>query len=158
MHVRICPECNEEFRPEIVRCSDCGATLVDHWEGEDAPAIEAPAPPVATAYRVPADYKPVASASVASEIEPLARVLGKAGIAFAVTGAVHRFTLLVPPADVERALDVLGVAPAAATDAPTACPACGADARNAAECPECGLALAAEPEAPVDPGPPERTD
>ncbi len=157
MHVRICPECNEEFRPEIVRCSDCGAMLVDHWEGEEGPVVEAPAPPVATSFRVPADYKPVASASAASEIEPLAQALGQAGIAFAVTGAVHRFTLLVAPDDVERALDVLGV-PQAVSDLPAVCPACGADATNAVECAECGLSLAGESETQADPGPPERTD
>jgi predicted amidophosphoribosyltransferase len=148
VHVRVCPECDEEFRPEIVTCSDCGATLVDHWEGEEGEGgVEAPAPPVSAAFRVPADYKPVASATSADEIDPAARKLGEAGIEFAVTGQVHRFVLLVSPANVERALEVLGVGAEPAEAATTACPACGAETRGAAECPECGLGLGGE-EAP----------
>ena len=152
MHVRVCPDCGEEFRPEIVRCSDCGATLVDRWEEEGSEEAERAevgrAPEILPNLRVPADYEPVASAPTAAEIEPLAHRLGEEGIAFAVTGSVHLFTLLVPKAELERALKRLGggeVAPEPAA----ACPACGADSRGAAECPECGLALAADPESLV---------
>ncbi len=149
MHVRVCPDCGEEFRPEIVRCSDCGATLVDHWQDEGGrggertePGLEAEIPP---SVQVPADFRPVASAPSAAEIEPMARRLGEAGIAFAVTGSVHLFLLLVPEADVDRALALLA-GPEQPAEPSTACPACGADARSAAECPECGLALSADPE------------
>lgn len=154
MHVRVCPDCGEEFRPEIVTCSDCGATLVDRWEDEGAGAPEAEVPEGGGAaeilpnVRVPADYEPVASATTASEIEPLAHRLGQEGIAFAVTGSVHLFTLLVPKADLERAVSLLGQAELE-PEPGNACPACGADARGAAECPECGLALAADPESLV---------
>jgi tRNA(Ile2) C34 agmatinyltransferase TiaS len=148
MHIRKCPDCGEEFRPEIVRCSDCGATLVDHWEEEGGaeeqpgPGLEAEVPPNLP---VPSDHRPVASAPSAPEIEPMARRLGEAGIPFAVSGSIHQFMLLVPEADVERAMALLAGPEAPAESSPV-CPACGADARGASECPECGLALAADPE------------
>lgn len=159
MHVRVCPECDEEFRPEIVTCSDCGATLVDHWESEpeegEVPLPPRPEPP--SAARPPADFKAVASAATAVEIDPIARALGAAGIVFAVTGAVNHFSLLVAPQDVERALALLGV-PEAAAEAHAACPACGADVQGASECPDCGLGLAAAPEGLPGPGSSEPTD
>ena len=33
-HVRVCRDCGEEYRPEIVRCADCGGELEDRYEGE----------------------------------------------------------------------------------------------------------------------------
>jgi hypothetical protein len=159
MHVRLCPECGEEFRPEIVTCSDCGATLVDHWEGEGAAGADpAAAPPRApSAARPPEHFKPVASASTAAEIDPLAQTLGAAGIRFAVSGSVHHFSLLVAPEDVERALAALGVGEAP-PEAHAQCPACGADVRGAQDCPDCGLALAGDPEGLTPPGSGERID
>jgi len=159
MHVRVCPECGEEFRPEIVTCSDCGATLVDEWEGEGG-AGETDAPPpreTPSAARPPEGFKPVASAATAAEIDPAARALGAAGIVFAVTGAINHFSLLVAPEDVGRALDVLGVAEPG-PEPHHACPACGADVGGAQECPDCGLALAGDPEALQGPGSGERLD
>ncbi len=157
MHVRVCPDCGEEFRPEIVTCSDCGGTLVDDWD-EPGPAEAGPPPtPAPSAFRVPDDYKPVANASEAHEIDPLAQRLGEAGIAFAVSGAVHRFTLLVPANEVERALAILGVSELGA-GALGECPACGTDARGASECPECGLSLAVDAEALEAPGPRDRLE
>ncbi|HET7293721.1 MAG TPA: hypothetical protein VFM88_14955 [Vicinamibacteria bacterium] len=148
-HVRVCPACGEEFRPEIVRCSDCGAALVDHWEEEGGAILGDPeredVPGMLPDVRVPADYEPVSSAPTAAEIEPLAHLLGQAGIRFAVTGSMHLFTLLVPKSDLERALGLLGGGEAAPSGV-SACPACGASAQGAAECPDCGLALAADPE------------
>ena len=29
MHVRVCVECGEEYRPEIAVCADCGGALED---------------------------------------------------------------------------------------------------------------------------------
>ena len=157
MHVRKCPDCGEEFRPEIVRCSDCGATLVDHWEEEGGvgepqePGREAEIPPNLP---VPTDHRPIASAPSAAEIEPMARRLGEAGIPFAVTGSVHMFLLLVPEVDVERAMALLAgpAEPEEPVEASPMCPACGADPRGASECAECGLALAADPEGLVRSG------
>ena len=33
-HVRVCRECGEEYRPEIVRCADCGGELEDRYDGQ----------------------------------------------------------------------------------------------------------------------------
>jgi len=153
MHVRKCPECGEEFRPEIVRCSDCGATLVDHWDeeggegrGSDA-GREAEIPPNVP---LPGDHRPVASAPTAAEIEPMARRLGEAGIPFAVTGSMQLFMLLVPEADVARAMELLAgpeEPPESSAEPSANCPACGADARGAEECPDCGLTLRSDPQA-----------
>jgi tRNA(Ile2) C34 agmatinyltransferase TiaS len=147
MQVRVCPECGEEFRADIVSCSDCGATLQDRRDDPDA-AGEAlpPPPPVPPPSRVPEDYRPVATASTADEIDPLARRLADAGLAFAVSGAVHRFELLVPADAVERALAVLGVAEIS-VEALGTCPACGTKVGGADECPECGLSLAVDADA-----------
>ena len=41
-HVRVCRECGEEYRPEIVRCADCGGELEDHYDGQ---GVASPAPP-----------------------------------------------------------------------------------------------------------------
>ncbi len=164
MNVRVCPECGEEFRPEIVRCSDCGALLVDRAVEEDAPSPMAgslhghghsasggPPAPVALARLFRADR--------ASDIEPLAERLGKAGLPYRVRTVQLSFELLIPEEDREKALGVLGEAlrPGlpSTDDAPfdpesgySACPACGCRlAPRAQECPECGLAVGGEPDA-----------
>jgi hypothetical protein len=148
MHVRKCPDCGEEFRPEIVTCSDCGATLVDHWADDEAGDRERPDPgqdaEIPPNVPVPANHRPVATAPSAAEIEPLARRLGEAGIPFAVTGSVHLFLLLVSEADVERAMELIA-GPEQPPEPSRTCPACGADAVGAGECPECGLALSSDP-------------
>ena len=33
-HVRVCRDCGEEYRPEVVRCADCGGVLEYRFEGE----------------------------------------------------------------------------------------------------------------------------
>jgi hypothetical protein len=164
MNVRVCPECGEEFRPEIVHCSDCGALLVDHAAEEVAPSPMAGSPtgqahspsdgapaPVAFARLVRADR--------AAAIEPLAERLGKAGVPFRVRTVSLSFELLVAEGDREEALSVLGDAArpenVSVDDAPfdpeggyAACPACGSRlAPRAQECPECGLAVGGEPDA-----------
>ena len=34
MHVRVCVECGEEYRPEVAQCADCGGDLEDRHLGE----------------------------------------------------------------------------------------------------------------------------
>ena len=42
-HVRVCRDCGEEYRPEIVRCADCGGELEDRYEaGEERSRHAAP--------------------------------------------------------------------------------------------------------------------
>ncbi len=149
MHVRVCRECGEEYRPEIVVCSDCGGALEDHHEGVDsAPdgsdwSVAAPGPEFSARPLVS-----VATAASAGEIEPLARRLGEAGIRFAVRGSIQSFQLLVAVDEHELALAALEAgAPGSAVsvEAIAACPACGAGLTpTTVECPECGLGLGAE--------------
>jgi len=146
MHVRVCRECGEEYRPEVVVCSDCGGALEDHYEGLEA-AANLPAE------MTPAEFAtgplvPVASAPSAAEIEPLGRRLGQAGIRFAVRGSFQLFELLVAADEQEPALAVLeagGEGSSAPLEALSVCPACGTALRaSAVECPECGLGLGGE--------------
>ena len=37
MRTRYCTNCEEEFRPEILRCSDCGGELEDRYEAQLRP-------------------------------------------------------------------------------------------------------------------------
>jgi hypothetical protein len=152
VHVRVCPECDEEFRPEIVRCSDCGATLVDRWDEEGASSN--PAPPSTAeprAEEAPGTYVAIYVSERAADLEPFAERLGKAGLAFQVKAAPGSFALLAREEDRERLAAALGDLLADATlpsaqDEPFAgharCPACDHElAAGTTECPECGLAL-----------------
>jgi uncharacterized protein with PIN domain len=149
MHVRICRECGEEYRPEIAVCSDCGGALEDRYEriesSPDGFDLRA-ALPVAEFSAGP--LVPVATAGTASEIEPLGRRLGEAGIRFAVRGSIRSFELLVAADDHEPALALLEAGAGgdvASTEPIAACPACGTKLTQATiECPECGLGLGAE--------------
>lgn len=140
MRVRVCRECGEEFRPETTVCSDCGGALEDRDDSGAAVAETASQGPLVATRP---DLVVVADGAEASEVEPFARMLGEAGIGFAVSGAIHQFRVLVEPADVARARAVLGLdAPAEEPPPLSACPACGAAlVAGAPECPECGLGL-----------------
>jgi predicted RNA-binding Zn-ribbon protein involved in translation (DUF1610 family) len=152
VHVRVCPECGEEFRPEIVRCSDCGATLEDRWDDEGASSNAAPPSAVAPPPEEAAGtYVPIYVSERAADLEPFAERLGKAGLPFQVKTAGGSFALLGREEDRERLVaalgDLLGDAPLlSAKDEPFAgyarCPACDHElAAGAIECPECGLAV-----------------
>jgi len=160
MHTRVCPDCGEEFRPEIVRCSDCGALLRDRLEddataaggaGPDGEAPGAPASPPVEIRR-----RSLYSSNRIREIQPLAERLGSSGTSFWVESAGDSWTVLVAEADEERARAILGEilgmpeCPSPAFDPEAgyaACPACGhALQSRVVECPECGLAVGAGPE------------
>ncbi|HLA79694.1 MAG TPA: hypothetical protein VJU18_19130 [Vicinamibacteria bacterium] len=162
MQVRICPECGEEYRPEIVSCADCGALLEDA-DGDRAPRIEAPPPSPESG--IPEGYEPIFWGSQPREIQGLAERLTQADLPFHVHARPAdgqksglRLALLVPQAERARALTIL--APHLDAEADPAllqalerefdpatgyrrCPACdrGLDP-GATECPECGLAVA----------------
>jgi ssDNA-binding Zn-finger/Zn-ribbon topoisomerase 1 len=172
MHVRVCPDCGEEYRPEIAVCADCGGVLEDRHEGEAiSPSRRVPAAPTAPPPPDLSGHRAVFSTSQARNIVPLAEALRKAGLAFFVLetpGDVVRpqatYGLLVRDEDGARALRA--IAPLLAADADPdrlhavetafraqggyeTCPACEvALPEGARECPECGLALLAE----TDPG------
>jgi uncharacterized OB-fold protein len=167
VHVRVCRECGEEYRPEVAVCADCGGELEDRRLGEeavtvpegvpvpDAPRVEAPPPRV------------VFVASRVAEVLPLAEALREAEVAHRLgelppvaDGAPVRYALLVDEEDAAEALRVIGPAllseehdaEAEAVETRFAegrgyveCPACGAhQTPGAVECPECGLGLGAE--------------
>ena len=144
MHVRVCVDCGEEYRPEIVACADCGGELVDrHGEGE---ATRPPAAEPIDGDAVPeAEFtETVGHAEKARDLTAEADRLVEAGIPFrmrpATRGAGYR--LLVAAADSDRALTVLGLLAEHDGDAARACPACDTPVEaGVAECPECGLGV-----------------
>jgi ribosomal protein L40E len=162
-HVRVCRDCGEEYRPEAVRCADCGGVLEDRFEGEEgatAGAAERGEEVVAEL----AGYRALFLTPHAADLVPMAERLREGRIDYrlaeqpGVGGAPPRYALLVRDEDAAGALSALAdlVAPhedAAGVHAVVTrfdaehgyvlCPACGArTAPGAAECPECGLGLA----------------
>lgn len=152
MHVRVCVECGEEYRPEIAACADCGGRLEDrHDDGERTrlPAAEPPPPGPGP----DADFTDgILDADRATDLTDHADRLLESGIEFRLRprpGAGYR--LLVSAADRDRALAALGLL-ADAVERAGACPACGAAlAQGAVECPECGLAAGDDPEEDSEP-------
>lgn len=156
MHVRVCVECGEEYRPEIVACADCGGRLEDrHDDGSRTvlPATE----PAESGPEPDAEFtETVLHAERATDLTEEADRLVEAGIAFRLRPARGAgFRLLVTAPDRDRALSLLGLlADASAhgaddTDAGgiRSCPACGVPVQQgAADCPECGLAVGDDPE------------
>ena len=165
MHVKVCRDCGEEYRPEIEICADCGGELVSQYEDENGvrtgPAVlQAPSEPVGPDL---AGYRPVFVTGQANAIVPLAERLREAGIAFHLhesapdpRSPAASFSLLVHDADAAKALRELApllddggepdrmhaVESEFADGAYGRCPACSAELSKAAtECPECGLGL-----------------
>ncbi|MGE5127638.1 MAG: zinc ribbon domain-containing protein [Betaproteobacteria bacterium] len=169
LHVRVCRECGEEYRPEAQRCADCGGELEDRQLDEEGNPIggeeeaeEAPEP-VAVERRV------VFVTPRAAEMVPLAEALREAAIEYHLAeqpataeGAAPRYALLVREEDATQALRALAplIAPEDEPEGLHAvdsrfepehgyaeCPACGAaQPPGAAECAECGLMLGAAEE------------
>lgn len=162
MHVRVCPECDEEYRPDISVCADCGGELVDHFEDEHGRVVTAAGevldPAVAQEREgillqplysgPPAGIKPLADALVAAEV-PMRLVPDPnpaRGLVLAVAAEdVARAKATVGPLLRDSELDVVDLSP---DDAPeghvgySACPACEAPlAPGAVYCPDCGLEL-----------------
>lgn len=151
-HYRYCVECEEEFRPGIVTCSDCGGPLVDRYEGMAPPEPAEEDPRSRPGAVDPATAATLAVADDGAEAGALARALAEAGIPYVVqpVGYGAGFKVLVPE---ERLDDARAHLPASRRPAPddfhhekgyAECPACGrAGVGGLAECPECGLVLKA---------------
>ena len=164
MHVRVCPDCHEEYRPEIVRCADCGGVLQDRYDNDDddGPAMPSAFTPPSAEVERPEDADlAIATSEHARQLVPLADRLLVAGLEFRIVprgmdreGAPRGFELRVTAAD--RNAAVHAVAPVAvpdtgvtllvawtpptAEDADTAlrCPACDTPVTpSATECAEC---------------------
>ena len=168
MHVRVCVDCNEEYRPEVARCADCGGALEDRHDDEPTDGGSTFAPPAADSDRPLADAHPLATSADARELVPLADRLLEAGLEFRIfsrevageerprgfelrvadpdrSAALQAVAALVGP-DSGVTLLVLWASPAT-DDAQTElrCPACETPVRaSATECPECGLGLEGE--------------
>ena len=163
-HVRVCRECGEEYRPEIVRCADCGGELEDRYDGEGEESLAHPAPEEAAAAEL-AGYRVLFVTPRAADLVPLAERLRDTHVDYrlaeqpaAAEGAPPRYALLVQDADAAGALGTLADLVAPHEDAADVhavetrfdpgrgyvqCPACGAEAApGAAECADCGLGLA----------------
>jgi hypothetical protein len=163
-HVRVCRECGEEYRPEIVRCADCGGELEDRYEGQGEENLPHPAPEKAPAAEL-AGYRVLFMTPRAADLVPLAERLRDTSVKYRLAeqpapteGAPPRYALLVQDADAAGALEALADLLAPHEDTAgvhavetrfhpergyTLCPACGAEAApGAVECQECGLGLA----------------
>lgn len=163
-HVRVCRECGEEYRPEIVRCADCGGELEDRYPGDEPKPKaepELPAEPELVGYRV------LFATARATDLVPMAERLREAAIDCRLAEqpgvakeAPPRYALLVRDGDARKALEAVTDLIAPHQDAADVhavetrfdpergyvqCPACGtAPPPGATECPECGLGLGGE--------------
>jgi len=154
MHVRVCVECGEEYRPEIVACADCGGRLEDrHDDGERT------VPPAAEPYdrglEPDAEFtETILHAEKATDLTQEADRLVEGGIAFRLRpGRKAGYRLLVAAPDRDRALALLGLlADEGAQGSEGSCPACGTRLpAGVVECPECGLMVGDDPQGEPDP-------
>ena len=155
MHVRVCVECGEEYRPEIAVCADCGGALEDR-HGDGSPAREAaPGAPVGGDLEDAGGFTDaVAYAGAVTGLTDAADQLAAKGIGFRIRPSPREgmerpggYRLLVAEEDREEALGVLGLlAPEGSGDEARSCPACETTIpAGALECPECGLVAGDDP-------------
>ena len=158
--VKVCRDCGEEYRPEILSCADCGGELEVRYEEQRPAWPTRAAAPAAQDARPAGDYQPIAWSARATELTPLADRLVEAGIPFylrprdsdAGAGAAG-YEIRIRQEEREAALrEIEALKPAAPAPAPTgagsqSCPACGHGLGQAAvECPDCGLVIGDAPE------------
>ena len=162
MHVRVCVECGEEYRPEITACADCGGRLEDRHDDGDRTVLPAAEPPESGPENDDAEFtETIFHAEKATDLTGEADRLVEAGIAFRLRpapGAGYRLLVTVPDRDhALAALGLLADASARGADdtdagASRSCPACDtALPAGAVECPECGLAAGDDPGGEPDP-------
>jgi hypothetical protein len=160
--VRYCPVCDDEFRPDITVCSDCGGALILQEEGLGARGLSksGEAHPPSGAWRTALDAFPASSLVPArafdslNDLEPAVAALADIELPSRVLVQNGRYILLVRPESLADAQAALHGALVDADDSPdptfdpkagrySNCPACGGRlAENfAGTCPECGLEL-----------------
>ena len=166
--VRYCPICDDEFRPEIKICSDCGGDLVLQPEGagkggaatssSDGTGASAPL----GQWRTALDTLPVSSLVPArtldslNDLEPAVAAFADIELPSRVLVQNGRYILLIHPDTLAQAQTALHAAFVDADDAPDTsfdtasgrysnCPACGTRLAESftGSCPECGLELSA---------------
>lgn len=170
--VKVCRECGEEYRPEALRCADCGGELEERFLDETG-AVLAPEGAEAeetedVAAGPPADHRVVFVTPRAADLVPFAEALRESDVPYRlaeqpprVEGAPPQYALLVPQGEATAALRALAPLLAPEGEADVAhvetrfepergyvhCPACGAaQPPGAAECAECGLGLGGDEE------------
>ena len=157
--MRVCRDCGEEYRPEIVRCADCGGELEDRYPGErglaagaaDAAARRPSSPAIRVLFMTPRATDLVPMAERLREVAIEHRLAEQPGT---VEGAPPRYAMLVREADAGRRSQP---SPTSSRRTTTGrlhavetrfdpergylqCPACGPTRPpGATECPECGL-------------------
>ena len=151
MHVRVCVDCGEEYRPGIATCADCGGQLEDRDADAAASGTEAAAPDEDDDAPDSDFTETVLHAEKATELRKDADQLVAAGIPFRLRSAPRAgYVILVTPSDRDRALGHLGLLADRSGDqdgAARTCPACETPVdAAAAECPECGLTIGDEDE------------
>src|SRR5688572_27542544 len=80
MHVRVCVECGEEYRPEITACADCGGQLEDRHEDGDRTVLPSTGPAAGEAGPDAAFTETISEARAATDLTADADVLIEAGI------------------------------------------------------------------------------
>ena len=161
-HVRVCRDCGEEYRPEIVRCADCGGELEDRYPGDEprptggagrgrpTPSSSAIAccsrprgPPISCRWRSGCARRrsSVGSRSSRAPRKARRRATRSSSPTAHAKAALAAVTDLVAPH--EDAADVHAVETRFDPERGyVQCPACGtAPPPGAVECPECGLGL-----------------
>lgn len=164
MHVRVCVDCGEEYRPDVQACADCGGRLEDRFEDAPRPRKE---PEVKKTPAIDlSGHTEVFVARQASHVLDAAEALREAGLSSRIVEATEgpekqpTFRLFVRQEDAPQAVRALapfhgfegdpdqllavdsGFEPGLGY---AQCPACGSNVpAGAKECPECGLLLGAE--------------
>jgi hypothetical protein len=162
VHVRHCPACRTDYRPDIVTCADCGALLADRDDELELPPEPALAPDAVpdNLPPLPEGFQPLVRASNVWDLTPLADRLVEEGIECRMRevrpSRRPAYEVLVHADDRAEALAV--VAPLAAehgchlhadneeaadpASSYSHCPSCGAALpAGACVCPECELEL-----------------
>jgi len=160
--VRYCPVCDDEFRPEIRICSDCGETLVLQAEGLGRKGLAA----AATSGDASGDWRTALDSLPASSLLPIRTFDSLAALEPAVAAFADlklpsrvlvqngRYLLLIRPDALAEAQTALHGALVDADDVPdpgfdptsgrySNCPACDSKLpeKYGGTCPECGLEL-----------------
>src|SRR6187551_989267 len=104
--VRYCPTCDDEFRPDVAVCSDCGGALVLQEEGlgaRGAASFPGGAPAPEGAWRTALDSLPVSSLVPArafdslADLEPAVAAFADLELPSRVLVQNGRYILLVRP-------------------------------------------------------------
>lgn len=168
MHVRVCRDCGEEYRPEIPVCADCGGPLEDRDTDRTDAEARSSAPRASASEPLPdlSGHSSVFQTREPRDLRAAAESLQEAGLAFHVVEArvandERRSTLSLFVRDEDAPSAGRLLAPLHGLEAddsvdrheteggPSSCPACDSSLpAGAPECPECGLALSRE----EDPG------